>query len=324
MQLPTNSEVTTMSDQIVAQCMDCGHKEELEDRIAPGTIKCHECDGPVTQYVSRILSPDELAKYGPITPTKGKKPSYMQMTSEEQTRRANIRHQKEAEEQIDQTNSIEELDDLNNNKITKTDYLKLRSMDMTRKEIAKKYGYTQSHLENYWLKQWLIKDPLEEDLAIVEFNNLAKEQPQGLNAINSAHQEEMVRIDPPVQGAKGDAPTLVQEESVKEVPVVIQPEPEAAVPVIAPVPDPVVEESVQSRGVPPEPVTEVEVVPTRKPMVQYEPPAVVKQFTRSITIKTDGPQTNIAEELHAILAYVGAMKGREFQLELYLGEVKVG
>lgn len=305
-----------MSDQLVVQCMDCGHKEELSEQITPGTIKCHECGGPVTQYVSRILSPEDLAKYGPVNPSKGRKPSFASLaSSEEQSRIAKLRYEQEAKEQ---TKSIEELGTMKNNKITKADYLKLRSMEMSRKEIAKKYGYTLSHLESYWLKNWGIKDPLEEDLAIVEFNNIGKEQPQGLNAINATHQEEIKKIDPPVKFEE-KPPIEVRTEMVKEEPAAA-----ALFPGVAPELETIVEDT-EKGGVLPLKTADLEVVPTRKPMVQYQPPAVVKEFTRTFTIKTSANRGDVEEELAALLGYVQAMRGdKEFQLELYLGEVKVG
>lgn len=53
-------------------------------------------------------------------------------------------------------------------KLTREQYLELRLQGKTRKEIAKQHDYTLSHLENYWLKKWDIKDPIQEEVAIAE------------------------------------------------------------------------------------------------------------------------------------------------------------
>lgn len=226
----------------------------------------------------------------------------------------------------------EEMDDLKNNKITKAEYLVLRTQGLTRKEIAKKYGYTLSHLENYWLKQWLIKDPLEEDLAIIEAGRMPGEKPLGLGAINAAHQEEMKKVDPPAENPKEvlrdkELPdripadleiTKVKDAEIKRLSEALEGATVDANQAGARIKE--LEQTVENM----DKLLEAEEIEHRELRESLNILVVPNRSTRNITIKTAGNQADVTSELSAILAYVGAMKGREFQLELYLGEVKVG
>lgn len=53
--------------------------------------------------------------------------------------------------------------------MTKEKYLELRMQGKNRKEIAKTLDQTQTYFENYWLKKWNIKDPLQEEIALELF-----------------------------------------------------------------------------------------------------------------------------------------------------------
>ncbi|MCD9025774.1 hypothetical protein [Cohnella silvisoli] len=69
------------------------------------------------------------------------------------------------------------------------DYLQLRLSGMTRKQIAKSKEYTLSHLENYWLKKWGIKDLSQEEIALAAAKPVSEsladaKQPRGLININ--------------------------------------------------------------------------------------------------------------------------------------------
>jgi len=280
-----------MTDQIIAQCMDCGHKEELTERFAPGARKCHECSGPLTQYVSRMLSPEELAKYGPAVPNK--KPHF---TKDAIKKEKLIDHK-----------PIEEMDTMTTPVISREEYLIRRRDGEKRTAIFDSLGLGTTQYYKL-LTEWGIKD--------------SKVEQRYIDLIPARKEAEVKPIVEETTSTDVDdnwEPDT--EEPVEEDPVAVEPELEAAPPIIAPVsePEPIAEEPVNGIS---EPVTEVKLLSKVPMRLQYEPPAVVKEFTRSITIKTDGPQTDITNELHALLAYVGAMKGREFQLELYLGEVK--
>jgi hypothetical protein len=52
--------------------------------------------------------------------------------------------------------------------LSKNEYLTERLRGKSRKQIAKEQGISLSNLENYWLKKWGIKDPTEEELAMIE------------------------------------------------------------------------------------------------------------------------------------------------------------
>jgi DNA-directed RNA polymerase subunit RPC12/RpoP len=334
MQLPTNSEVTTMSDQIVAQCMDCGHKLQLSTKSEhPRGIKCTECGGPTSQYISRMLSPEDLAKYGPVVPPKTirsyapRTPTLQQKVAE----RLKLEEQKHAVVEKEPIEIKEELSvettPKNGTPVrvfvpNKVDVLKGIVAGKSLGKMEREWDMNVNTL-SYHMGKWGWKG-MKPDQAqrLLDEMLIDAPQPRGLEAINAAHQEEMVKIDPPVE-VKKEADPVVLEEPIKEEPVVIQPEPEAAAPVIAPAPEPIVEtkEFIDRRR----PVTPDAELITTKPIFHYEAPAVVKEFTRTFTIKTSGDQGDVEEELAAILGYVQSMRGnKEFQLELYLGEVKVG
>lgn len=53
--------------------------------------------------------------------------------------------------------------------MTKEQYLELRMEGKSRKEVAKTLDQTVTYFENYWLKKWNIKDPLQEEIALELF-----------------------------------------------------------------------------------------------------------------------------------------------------------
>ncbi|MDF2722120.1 MAG: hypothetical protein K0Q59_1795 [Paenibacillus sp.] len=61
--------------------------------------------------------------------------------------------------------------------ITKDEYLSLRASGKSRKEIAKAKEYTLVHLETYWLKKWGIRDPQQEELALLESTRVVAPPP---------------------------------------------------------------------------------------------------------------------------------------------------
>lgn len=56
------------SGKIIAQCFHCHAKRELSEKPT-GALACLECGGPTSVYTSRILTPEELAKYITTTVT---------------------------------------------------------------------------------------------------------------------------------------------------------------------------------------------------------------------------------------------------------------
>lgn len=94
----------------------------------------------------------------------------------------------------------------------------------------------------------------------------------------------------------------------------------SAEPVPEPAPEPPVTESPVVPSVNEDPIAEPTTTLVDEPATYQVSPATPRS-NRTIRIDAVGRQSDIEEELLAMLGYVQALRGKSFRLELYLGEV---
>lgn len=270
--------MNTVSEQIIAQCTLCNHKQELTAKPEdPRSVKCSECGGHTTQYVSRILSPEELAKYGPVNSSPNKRSVFS----------------------------------LPNNPKSKENDLMAKYPHITKEFLEAEFAAGKSGIQvereqgmpsgviSYYMKKFGVKSQFK---PVAKKNTVAPTKPETSLPVEN-------NLDTDADARAKDNETAAR---IIEAEVELNREKDLEIERL----------NLALKGVTDQAgarIGELEKKLEDAYAVQLVPNH--SSSTRDITVKTAGSQADVEDELTAILSYVKAMHGRDFKLEIYLGEV---
>lgn len=343
------------SEQLIAQCLSCHHKMNITAKD-PGLL-CPECGGRTSQYVSRMLSPEELAKYGP--PNKSDqvidRNTIAPKNQDGEPKKAPFDIPKNTAAERDRRRAMREENEMI--ELSKEQYMQLRLNGMNRTDIMKRHFKGQTTPFYRQLQAWGIREKDAEDRELELMAPImpkAEPEPMVLEGI-----EDTVDSDPDQEGKTAGAETAettqetahseeVGETFITELewrPSTLEERIERLEHEQAMQYDWIkrVANAIDKHGIDvpldvEEAAPEVTTIVTNQddtyitapeskvaaygyPELQVIQP---RRSRRTMRIEITDTKAVIEDELQAILAYVQAMRGETFTLELSLGEVKTG